>query len=64
MDASWVCYSMPCTPMSNFFLNAQPESCELSFIWGKIKMIAQESAFQIALKNCSKERGGERSVYT
>ena len=33
--------------------------CELSFLWGKMKIIAQETAFQIALKNCSKEAEGE-----
>ena len=35
---------------------------ELSFIWGKMRTIAWETAFQIALRNCSKEVGG-RSVY-
>ena len=29
--------------------------CELSFIWGKMRNLAQEIAFQIALRNCSKE---------
>ena len=33
--------------------NAQCESCELSFIWGKRKTTAWETAFQIALRNCS-----------
>ena len=30
-------------------------SCELSFIWSKMRNLAQETAFQIALRNCSKE---------
>ena len=38
--------------------NAQRESCELSFIWGKMRIIARETVFQIALRNCSKEVGG------
>ena len=38
------------------------ESCELSFISDKMKTIAQETALQIALRNCSKEVEG-RSVY-
>ena len=33
----------------------QYESCELSFIWGKTRTIAQEIASQIALRNCSKK---------
>ena len=43
--------------------NAQCESCELSFIWGKMRTITQETAFQIALRNCSKEVGGKISIY-
>ena len=44
--------------------NTQSESCELSFIWGKMKVVAQETS-QIALINCSKEMWGwgVRSVY-
>ena len=38
--------------------NAQCESYELSFIWGKMR-----TAFQIALRNCSKEAGGKVSIY-
>ena len=41
----------------------QWQSCELSFIWGQMKTIAQETAFQITLRNCSKDIEG-RSVYT
>ena len=45
------------------FKNAKCESCELSFIWAKMT-IAWEAAFQIALKNHSKEVGvGGISVY-
>ena len=32
-------------------------SCELNFIWVKIRTIAQEREFQIALRNFSKELG-------
>ena len=35
--------------------NAQSESCELSFIWGKMRTIAQGTASQIALQSCSRE---------
>ena len=35
------------------------ESCVLSFIWGKMKTAAQETAPQIALRNCSEELVGE-----
>ena len=34
--------------------NAQCESCELSFIWGKMRTTAREAASQIALRDCSK----------
>ena len=37
------------------------ESCKLSFIWGKMRTVAQEIASQIALRNCSREVEG-RSV--
>ena len=43
--------------------NTQRESCELSFIWGKMRTkmrtVAQEIASQIAWINCSKEMGGK-----
>ena len=29
--------------------NAQPENCELRFIWGKMGSPVQETAFQVAL---------------
>ena len=35
--------------------DAQRESCELSFIWGKMKTTAHEAAPQIALRDGSKE---------
>ena len=41
--------------------NIQNESCELSFIWGKMRTIAQER-FQIALRNCSREVAGKVSI--
>ena len=49
--------------MSTEKKNAQFESCELSFIWGKMRTIAWEAAFQIALRNSSKEAGGKVSIY-
>ena len=36
--------------------NAQRENCKLSFIWGKMRTIAQEIAFQVALRNCTRSR--------
>ena len=41
----------------------QRESCELSFIWGKMRTIVWETAFQIALRNCSKEVGRGARIY-
>ena len=38
------------------------KSCKWSLIWDKMRTIAQETAFQIALRNCSKEVGGKVSV--
>ena len=35
------------------------ESCELSFIWGKMRAAAREAASQIALRDCSKVAVGE-----
>ena len=43
--------------------DAQCESCELSFIWGKMRTAAQEAAPQIALRDCSKGAVGGRSTY-
>ena len=37
--------------------HTQCESCESSFIWDKMRTIAWETAFLIALKNCSKDVG-------
>ena len=34
--------------------DVQLESCELNFIWGKMRTAAQEAASQIALRGCSK----------
>ena len=39
--------------------DVQLESCELSFIWGKMRTAAQETASQIALGDCSKVAVGE-----
>ena len=42
---------------------AQRESCELSFIWGKMSTAARETAFQTALRNCSEEARGGAGMY-
>ena len=39
--------------------DAQLESLELSFIWGKMRTAAQEAASQRALRDCSKAAVGE-----
>ena len=39
--------------------DVQLESCELSFIWGKLRTEAQEAASQIALRDCSKGAVGK-----
>ena len=41
--------------------NAQHESCELSFIWGKMRTVAQEIASQLG--ETAPKRWEERSVY-
>ena len=48
----------PQTPLSTK-KDVQLESCELSFIWGKMRTAAQEGASQIALRDCSKQAVGE-----
>ena len=50
-------------PSSQLKKNAQLESCELSFIWGKMGTITRERASQIALRNCSKEIRGRSVLY-
>ena len=37
--------------------NLQPKNGELSFIWGRMKTIARETASQITVRNCSEEVG-------
>ena len=39
--------------------DVQLESCELSFIWGKMRTLAQEAASQTALRDSSKAAVGE-----
>ena len=39
--------------------DVQLESCELSFIWGKMRAGAREAASQIALRDSSKAAVGE-----
>ena len=41
----------------------QCESCKLSFIWGKMKTAAWETALQMALRNSSKKGWGEGGQY-
>ena len=43
--------------------NAKCESFKLSFIWRKMRTVTWETAFQIALRNCSKQLERRRSVY-
>ena len=43
--------------------NAQCKSCQLSFIWGKMRTAAWEIHPQTALRNCSKEVGGKDSIH-
>ena len=43
--------------------NPQPESWELSFIWGEIRTQVWETTSQVALRNCSKEARGEARIY-
>ena len=42
--------------------DAQLESCELSFIWGKMRTAAWETAPQIALKDFSEEAGWKVNI--
>ena len=44
--------------------DVQFERCELSFIWGKMRTAAQETASQRTLRNCSKETVGEGQYVT
>ena len=39
--------------------DVQLESCELSFIWGKMRTAAWETASQVALRDFPKEALGE-----
>ena len=50
------------TAFHDFKKNAQHERCELSFIWGKMRTAAQETAPQTAQRDCSKA-AGEVSIY-
>ena len=42
--------------------NTQHESCDVSFIWGIMRTIVWEAAFQITLRNCSEEVGWKVSM--
>ena len=56
------CHLLDCT--CRLKKDAQLESSELSFTWGKMKTAAQEAASQIALRDCSKEAVRGMSIYT
>ena len=43
--------------------NAQHESCELNFIWGKMRTTTWETDSQVALRSCSEEVQEGASVY-
>ena len=42
--------------------DVQLESCELSFIWGKMRTAVWEAASQIALRDCCKEAVGKDNI--
>ena len=53
--------------MQNFtnhvdYKGAQSKSCELNFLWGKMRTAAWETAPQVALRECFKVAGGGRSI--
>ena len=41
---------------------AQCESCELSFLWAKLRTVAREIASQLVLRNFSEAVGGKVSI--
>ena len=43
--------------------DVQLESCELSFIWGKMRTAAQEAASHIALERLLQSSSGGKSIY-
>ena len=49
--------------MTDLKKTAQYESCELSFIGGRMRTADWETAFQIALRNCSEEARGGTRIY-
>ena len=61
MLASWEEFTQ--RVQQKFTMDVQLERCELSFIWGKMRTAAQETASQIALRDCSKA-AVEESQYT
>ena len=40
-----------------------PKRIMSSLIWGKMKTVAWDTAFQIALRNCSRKAAGKTSIY-
>ena len=51
------CILSPCLLLTE--KDAQLESCELNFIWGKMRVAAQEATSQIAWGHCSQAAVGE-----
>ena len=49
-----------CSALATEKKNAQGDSCELSFIGGKMRAIARETDSQVALRNRSEEVAGGR----
>ena len=62
---SWKAYPLSwCEIIHNVDLKiAQQESCAPRFSWDKMRTITQETAFQIALRNCSTEVGANVKIY-
>ena len=59
-NGNFACFSCLCHPFHLLLKkDAQCQSFELNFIWGKMKTAARETAPQIILRNCSKEVVGE-----
>ena len=52
-----------CKPVLTKKKHAQHKRCELSFIWGKMRTIAWETASQIVLRNYPKKVVRKVSIY-
>ena len=59
LSSSWEISILLCSDLDCVnWKDAQLESCELSFIWGKTRTAAWETAPQVVLRDCSKEAVG------